>query len=302
VATVSKATLEADMRDHPKWLSLSPLAYKLGVRLVLWAVQHSRGSGFVPEFVVREYAGTKTMATKLAKELGECGKKFGRAGILDTAEGGYVVHDLLTDDEPADAPRRPLTKAEAGRIGGQASVEARKAASGSASPKHPASASVGASGSASASTGQAAPDPTCQEDSGYSSKTSSSSNSEGVGARAKAPAEASRPASRQPKRWRKIPADWMPQDELRLLAATRGVDFDEEIAKLRDHEFQPPREDPDATARNWIRNARQTLPPRASAAPQLSLGKAADDAAARAKAAEVEARMKARAAAERGAQ
>lgn len=161
------------MRDHPKWMSLSPLAYKLGVRMVLWATQHSRGTGFVPEFVAREYAGTKTMAKKLTDELRGCGVKFGRSGVLDSAEGGYVVHDLLTGDEPS-SPVRSLTKSEAGRLGGQASVEARKAASGSASPKQNVSASDGASGSASASTGQAAPDLSFQDHSGSSSSGSES--------------------------------------------------------------------------------------------------------------------------------
>jgi len=179
---ISRATLESDMRDHPKWLALSPLAYRLGVRLVLWAIHHSR-AGFVPDFVVKEYAGTKVMAKKLSGELTGCGRKFGKAGILDLAEGGFVVHDLIAPGgEDDDSPgRRVLTKSEAGRIGGQASVEARRAASGSASPKQAsllrassAEASESASGGASGLLDQAAHDPTYQDHSGSGSSGSES--------------------------------------------------------------------------------------------------------------------------------
>jgi hypothetical protein len=271
---MSRATLESAMRDHPKWLALSPLAYRLGVRLVLWANQHSK-SAFVPEFVVKEYAGTTTMARKLARELVECGARFGKSGVLETCEGGYIVHDLLTEAEleatgaAHQGPVRPLSKSEAGRLGGQRSVEARRAASGSASPKQEpvlrssnAEANPGASGSASASTGQAGPDLTYQDDSGSSSKTPSSSKSDRVGARAEPPAEAPQPASKaRPKLWKKIPADWVPKEEHREICLARGVDFELETAKLRDHEFNPKREDADGVARNWYRNARPTRDP-----------------------------------------
>jgi hypothetical protein len=137
---LSWAIFDDDMRDHPKWIELSPLAYRLGVRLVLWARKHSP-SGYISDRVVREYAGTKTLARKLSTELVDCGRQWGKPGILERAESGFVIHDLRTGFRPEDTgmrpeplPVRPLTKAEAGSLGGRRSVEARQAASGSARP------------------------------------------------------------------------------------------------------------------------------------------------------------------------
>ena len=75
-------------------------------------------------------------------------------------------------------------------------------------------------------------------------------------------------AARAPKAsrgWTRFPKDFEPSDEDRSLAAERGVDFGLEFAKIQDHEFQTPRKDPRATLRNWLRNARPTLPPRTRA-------------------------------------
>lgn len=157
---MSWTRLDADMRDHPKWLALSPLAYRLGVRLVLWANQHAPTTAFVPAFVVKEYAGTPTMARKLSRELVECGKPFGKSGILESAESGFVIHDLLTAPRLATSEQKsgPMSKSEAGRRGGVASAEARASASGSARP--------GASAVLRRSNPEAAQDPTYQDDSG----------------------------------------------------------------------------------------------------------------------------------------
>lgn len=42
------------------------------------------------------------------------------------------------------------------------------------------------------------------------------------------------------------------------MATALGVDLELEMAKFRDHQFRDPRTDPDATFRNWLRNARPT--------------------------------------------
>lgn len=63
----------------------------------------------------------------------------------------------------------------------------------------------------------------------------------------------------EPKRKRgrkgKPPADWQPTDAHRAIARERGVDFELELAKFRDHEFATPKSDYDATFRNWLRSA-----------------------------------------------
>lgn len=141
--------MEKDMRDHPKWLALSPLAYRLGVRLILWAREHSP-TGFVPHCVVEEYSRTKTMARKLSRELVECGRHLRpeRHGILEVCESGFNIHDFDVYGQPdaayAHLPVAPLamvepktSKSEAGRLGGQRSVEARRSTLGTAQPRGP---------------------------------------------------------------------------------------------------------------------------------------------------------------------
>lgn len=190
---MSWGRLDDDMRDHPKWLALSPLAYRLGVRLVLWARKHSP-SGFVPEYVVKEFAGTRTMARKLAVELVTCGRHFSGHGILEVCESGYVIHDFdaygdrsrLVTQAPPAAQAPPVaartTKADAGRIGGLRSAESRRSASGSAQPNQhalgaskqtleaPRSTAEAPGESASKhrrSTAEAASDPSFQNNSGF---------------------------------------------------------------------------------------------------------------------------------------
>lgn len=63
------------------------------------------------------------------------------------------------------------------------------------------------------------------------------------------------------KKWKVVPAEWQPNDEHRQIAATRGVDFELELAKFRDHQFRDPKTNADATFRNWLRGARPTLKP-----------------------------------------
>ncbi len=70
--------------------------------------------------------------------------------------------------------------------------------------------------------------------------------------------------------WRRFPADYEPTDQHRQIAAERGVDLPLELAKIRDWEFSKPRTDPAATLRNWLREARPTLPPRKALPPGKS--------------------------------
>lgn len=57
------------------------------------------------------------------------------------------------------------------------------------------------------------------------------------------------------KRWRTVPPEWQPNDGHRSLASARGLDFDLELSKFRDHDFAAPKLDADRTFRNWLRNA-----------------------------------------------
>jgi hypothetical protein len=66
------------------------------------------------------------------------------------------------------------------------------------------------------------------------------------------------------KRSRRCPKDWQPSLDLVGLADNLHVDLAVEIPKLRDHEFDKPRSDWDATARNWVRHAAERSRPRTS--------------------------------------
>lgn len=59
---------------------------------------------------------------------------------------------------------------------------------------------------------------------------------------------------------KRVPADFPNADEereLEALARECGVDWDQELAQMRDYEFRNPRSDWLATARNWVRRAGQ---------------------------------------------
>jgi hypothetical protein len=55
--------------------------------------------------------------------------------------------------------------------------------------------------------------------------------------------------------WKRVPEDWNPKPEHEQIANEEGVDFDRELSKYRDWHFARSRVDPDATFRNWLREA-----------------------------------------------
>jgi hypothetical protein len=66
-------------------------------------------------------------------------------------------------------------------------------------------------------------------------------------------------AAKPKRRWRRVPAEWEPTDDHRSIARERGVDFELELSKFRDHEFATAKSDANGTFRNWLRNARPTV-------------------------------------------
>ncbi len=72
--------------------------------------------------------------------------------------------------------------------------------------------------------------------------------------------EAAGAATRPTKRWKRIPADWVPRPEDGEQHALRGVDLKLEEEKIRDWEFKDWRTDAHATWRTWLRRASPTLP------------------------------------------
>jgi hypothetical protein len=80
-----------------------------------------------------------------------------------------------------------------------------------------------------------------------------------------APSNARRNASVTPKvtprKWTRVPADFVVSPDAVTLAGTLGVDLAGELAKFRDHEFAKPKTDADAAFRTWLRNASQWSAP-----------------------------------------
>ncbi len=75
--------------------------------------------------------------------------------------------------------------------------------------------------------------------------------------------EAAPPPKSEPRSpWRRVPEAWEPNLEHRAIARDMGVDFSLELKKFRDHHFQAPRQDADATFRNWLRNSAARSAPR----------------------------------------
>jgi hypothetical protein len=188
---------------------------------------------------------------------------------LWVADGPVWVIDVPKEEE------RDLSaiRSEAGRRGGRKSAEVRRETHGTAQPRSKLEPNAEASskqlGFAAEATGRSkselgskqGPDPSSPlelsspDSSGFPSDSGSLAASPDP-----EPAESfSHVGAAKPKRrWRRCPAEWTPTDEHRQLARERGVDFETELAKFRDHEFATGKSDANGTFRNWLRNARTT--------------------------------------------
>jgi len=76
-------------------------------------------------------------------------------------------------------------------------------------------------------------------------------------------------ATARPRRWKRIPADWVPNPEDGLKHAERGVDLKLEEEKIRDWEFKDWRTDEHATWRTWLRRADISKPPSNGQSPMV---------------------------------
>lgn len=61
--------------------------------------------------------------------------------------------------------------------------------------------------------------------------------------------------SRRGPLWHFVPEGWAPKDSHRTLALGLLVDVEREAAAFRDHEFNPPRSDPDKAFSGWLRRS-----------------------------------------------
>lgn len=182
------------------------------------------------------------------------------------------------------------SKVEAGRLGGTRSAEARRERWGSAQPRNMdlVSDPIAGHDSASPAASEAGPEATPKQNvfasvnglgfpSDSLSERSNGSGSVSVerqesgsgiqsitnflvspGAREEnqvLPPGRTRKRAVRSASWRRVPCEWAVKDQHRQLAAELAVDVEFEAGAFRDHEFQRPRTDADATFRNWLREA-----------------------------------------------
>lgn len=118
--------IDDKMHSHPKVLAARNAAVGLWVRLLAWSSDHLT-DGFIPK-ATAEAMGSKAEIAALVAAV----SRPGGAGLLEPCEGGYQLHDYLDRNPSADEVlerrrERSEAKVRAGRAGGVASGEARRA-------------------------------------------------------------------------------------------------------------------------------------------------------------------------------
>jgi hypothetical protein len=106
------ARLDDRWHDHPKVVEAGLEAAGLWVMCLTWAHANRRKSttpGYVPATVVARFAGTK--ALKLSKRLCD-------VGLLDRADGGWLVHDFADYLPKYDSAKAAESGRKAPRRGG----------------------------------------------------------------------------------------------------------------------------------------------------------------------------------------
>lgn len=230
-----------------KVFGLSDAAFRLYVSAIDWS-REQRTDGVLTE---------KDMPAipRLPRSWRASAVELVGAGLWEAIEGGWSIVDWCEPEETELSAKR----AEAGRKGGLAKASKQRlanvatdVATGLAKPTLPG----GNATDPSSPLELPSPDSlSFPSDSGLLAASSLIPDPE--------PAESfSHVGAAKPKRrWRKVPTEWQPTEEHRALARERGVDFELELSRFRDHEFASPKSDANATFRNWLRNARPTRAP-----------------------------------------
>lgn len=155
------------------------------------------------------------------------------AGLFEPVEGGWLVHDYLDYQRSAGSDERSRERERERMRNVRSNIGATP---GERSPEKPP-----LSGSPSLNL----PDLSGSSDSERLPEDPTGGARETAKSR-KAPA----------RRWRRVPESWEPTVDHRQIASNLRLDFALELAKFRDHEFANPKQDADATFRNWLRAAK----------------------------------------------
>jgi hypothetical protein len=234
---------------------LSAEAFRLHMLALDWCAEQ-RTNGAIGE-------DDMTLLPRLPRSWRALTVELVGAGLWEQTDVGWRLVDWAEVEQVSPQEELSAKRAEAGRKGGLAKASKQRLANVATEVATGVASAGLAAGNAtdpSLSPTPPLPDSTgldldlVSQNSESSSLISSDQRPESKRARGerKAPKQA---------RWRRVPDDFKPTEEHRRIARERGLDFPLELAKFRDHEFDKPKSDPDATFRNWLRNA---SPPRTS--------------------------------------
>lgn len=140
------------MPFHRKWIGLSPEAFAMGVKALIWARSPEAAArpGFVTLDVLRSLSGgiSRKRFQRAVDDLVTAGAPAHERGILVPADGGFEIHDFADYGPPGVATAPPQAgppgprkhdRSEAARIAGQRSAQVRRERNGTAQPPRTAS-------------------------------------------------------------------------------------------------------------------------------------------------------------------
>ncbi len=234
--------LTVDVLQSSALLSLGDAAFRLHVNACCWA---SKNGEHVPAAVMANLPNAPR-----GKALDKALLELCVAELWAKAGGGYELSGA-THQGALSAKR-----AEAGRRGGVASGESRRGEANEAIASSATSKPKQTDEAIASSEAKQAQDPSLSLS---PSEGFSAASSGGPSLLSSGSGPESKPA--RVRRWRRVPADWAPNEGHRQLAAELRVDLESQLGLYRDHEFKDPKSDPDATFRTWLKRAAGYHPP-----------------------------------------
>lgn len=256
--------IEGRMPQHHKVAPLSDAAFRLHLTAMAWCVE-SKTDGAVPSVIPQ----TLTRAP-LGKKLVAVLKELTDLGVWIPKPGGYQIHNFLQWNlSAADISARSEAKSRAGSVGGLRSAQA-KAKQESSSCLEPASGVLEVAAKTfcpsvkqnSSPYPYPYPYPLPERDPPTPSVLPPQGGERDIGAgdlRSFSPDSRELKAKSQKKprelQWCRFPPDFEPDDSHRRLALQLGLNLQQQLTEIRDHQFAKPKSDPAATLRTWLRNA-----------------------------------------------
>lgn len=230
---MSWVKLDDRFPEHRKVEDLSDAAFRLHVTALCWTASKEK-DGMVPRKAARKM-GTPTRISELLD-----------AGLwVELEDGEYEIHDYLDYNPSHD-------QLEAKRAAARARMQAARSDVGDADCSGVTEdvtddVTEGVSDGAGYAPESPAPLPLNLSDRNRDQNGSARNGAE--------PDQPTRLGSGRPRRWRRVPADWAPNQVHFDLAVRLNVSLATETDSFRDHEFKDPKTDADACFRTWLRNA-----------------------------------------------